>query len=230
MTPPSAASPSPHRPGPRPAPPPHRRPPPYSTGSNTPATSTATAAPGTVGASSSTWPPPRPGSANSFFGPLADELALAWADLTPTERAIDARFLTASIDATNRTRARIADESQPLPYLIVRPYRAPPGNVRVQRPVSSVRVPSVWLSVARSAAATSSQAVVGVAASSAIWVPPCYAERAVPELVDRARLLTGSVAAHEADSAGVQILDHKKTAAQKPPPDDCCSPGTAKAR
>jgi DNA-binding MarR family transcriptional regulator len=46
-----------------------------------------------------------------FFRPLASELTHAWADLDPAERATVARFLTASIDATVRTRSRIADSS-----------------------------------------------------------------------------------------------------------------------
>jgi hypothetical protein len=42
------------------------------------------------------------------------------------------------------------------------------------------------------------------------FAPPCYAERAVPELVDRLRILTGTVAPRADDPAWQQILAHER--------------------
>ena len=44
------------------------------------------------------------------------------------------------------------------------------------------------------------------------FAPPCYAERAVPELVDRARILTGTVSHDPADPARQQIAAHLRNA------------------
>jgi hypothetical protein len=42
------------------------------------------------------------------------------------------------------------------------------------------------------------------------FAPPCYAERAVPELVDRVRVLTGTVTPDAADPAWVHIQAHQR--------------------
>jgi hypothetical protein len=44
------------------------------------------------------------------------------------------------------------------------------------------------------------------------FAPPCYAERAVPELVDRVRILTGTVAVDPTDPAWQQIAAHLRDA------------------
>jgi hypothetical protein len=44
------------------------------------------------------------------------------------------------------------------------------------------------------------------------FAPPCYAERAVPELVDRVRILTGRVRCDPADPAWLQIAAHLRNA------------------
>jgi hypothetical protein len=44
------------------------------------------------------------------------------------------------------------------------------------------------------------------------FAPPCYAERAVPELVDRVRILTGTVGHDPADPAWQQIAAHLRNA------------------
>ena len=41
------------------------------------------------------------------------------------------------------------------------------------------------------------------------FAPPCYAERAIPELVDRLRILTGTVPESPADPAWLQIAAHR---------------------
>ncbi|PRX44551.1 MarR family protein [Prauserella shujinwangii] len=43
-----------------------------------------------------------------FFGPLGTELAREWSGFTPEERQVIRRFLTATIEATVRTRGRLA--------------------------------------------------------------------------------------------------------------------------
>jgi hypothetical protein len=48
------------------------------------------------------------------------------------------------------------------------------------------------------------------------FAPPCYAERAVPELVDRIRVLTGTVAEDPLDPAWAQIEAQRRNAASVP--------------
>jgi hypothetical protein len=48
------------------------------------------------------------------------------------------------------------------------------------------------------------------------FAPPCYAERAVPELVDRIRILTGTVPPSPEDPAWEQIRAHQRDAPQAP--------------
>jgi hypothetical protein len=51
------------------------------------------------------------------------------------------------------------------------------------------------------------------------FAPPCYAERAVPELVDRVRILTGTVPEDPADPAWQQIVAHLRDADTTDSPD-----------
>jgi hypothetical protein len=48
------------------------------------------------------------------------------------------------------------------------------------------------------------------------FAPPCYAERAIPELVDRIRILTGTVKPHPQDPAFAQIQAQQRNAADTP--------------
>jgi hypothetical protein len=57
------------------------------------------------------------------------------------------------------------------------------------------------------------------------FAPPCYAERAVPELVDRVRILTGTVAEDPTDPAWQQIAAHLRDADSTGSPDLSVPPG-----
>jgi hypothetical protein len=57
------------------------------------------------------------------------------------------------------------------------------------------------------------------------FAPPCYAERAVPELVDRVRILTGTVAEDPTDPAWQQIAAHLRDADSAESPDLSVPPG-----
>jgi hypothetical protein len=57
------------------------------------------------------------------------------------------------------------------------------------------------------------------------FAPPCYAERAVPELVDRVRILTGTVTEDPADPAWQQIAAHLRDADSTDSPDLSVPPG-----
>ena len=57
------------------------------------------------------------------------------------------------------------------------------------------------------------------------FAPPCYAERAVPELVDRVRMLTGTVPDDPADPAWQQIAAHLRDADTAGSPDLSVPPG-----
>jgi hypothetical protein len=57
------------------------------------------------------------------------------------------------------------------------------------------------------------------------FAPPCYAERAVPELVDRLRILTGTVPEDPADPAWQQIAAHLRNASYADSPHLSVPPG-----